>query len=804
MCGENGQDSLLVKRIIKMKLRTTSNVRVTHLFIAAVVTMVSLTGCGRKESAVKENHLTWEQVLRELVDLESLPDLRARSIQMISSFDRSGGNDDFNNFAAKAKEAGWVVLANLKGPGCLRRFWMTGTDPGHQVRIFIDGEKTPRIDSTFDDLFGFTPPWTPPLAQFINICRFSYIPVTYNESMRIETREPTVHPFWGPRRIFFQLSIESFPPDTSVESYPRQFTAEQLKAVEEVAAAWTHAIEHREVTFPESAPTLSIKPGQSQVLFEQNGSGVLKEWSIQLEAAEAKTWLRVDQEYIVQDAVLRVFYDGQTTPSIEVPAGDFFANAWRKRTYGSLWFTSGDNGYTCRLPMPYGKSIRIELENGSDRTIQVRFNSIQGSEKPADAGYLHAEYRRSAADSTQPHVVTRINGRGKYLGCFLGITGIDQSWWILEGDERIWVDGNSQPVWHGTGLEDYFNGGWYYRGVAFGALNGNYDRSPFRVSQFRHQGPDPVGFTNFFQFEFERMNDPQSGLPVKGHFQSVAYAYVDQPVAVARLSSDRNDRRAVINPLDRPTFMLQLVELERANDFIGAIHMIDEYIERYSGAEENGIYLLRKLEYRRLLGEPVTLTDYQPFLAGEHGETAKTQAELITWFHEQPDRAIVGMNVNGRGRLSLNGQHLLAGDHPFNLFFAGVELTNGIQQIAAQVDYQRSEPWVQVGIRMHEGFVGTGLGETLCSRTIDTNWRTAEPTAPAWKPVGVHEILRGVPDAPFIGGIPNAFVLVQSKSYPIRGIDWGYHQGTYYFRQMFDYPTTNWPTFSQTMTGLSR
>ncbi len=762
-------------------------------------------GCSKKGVTSKPADISWESCLRALVDFDSLPDLRERNITMISSFDRTGGNDDFNNFAAKSKENGWVVLADLKGPGCIRRFWMTGTDPGHPVRMFFDGEKTPRIEASFDDLFGATPPWIPPLAQFINICRYSYIPVTYNTSLRIEAREPTVHPFWGPRRIFFQLAVETFPDGTSVETYPRAFSQEQMNAVQAVGDTWRKYIESRDPGFEQSSGPLSeIAPGARADIVQLDGPGTISQFSITVQPANTTSWTQIDREFLLQDTVLRVFYDKQEKPSIEVPLGDFFANPWRQRAYGSLWFTSSGQDYTCRLPMPFAGHLRIEVENGADKPVSVGIKVDHVPTRSDHDGYLHAEFRRSSPDSTKPHVVTRLNGHGKYMGCSLGITGLDQSWWILEGDERIWVDSNTQPIWHGTGLEDYFNSGWYYRGVALGALNGNFDRSPFRVAQFRHQGPDPVGFRSFFQFEFERMNDQQSGLPVKGIFQSVAYAYLDKPGAVQSLGSDRNARRAVANPQERPTFMLQLVELERANDFTAAIRYIDEYIERYPDAEENGVFLLRRLEYRRLLGERVEDADYAPFLAGDHGANAKSQAELLTWFYGNTNRAIIGMNVNGRGRLFFNDNPVLAGDHPFNLFATGVELTNGLQRMAAQVEYQRTEPWVQVGIRMHEGFVGTGLGETLCNRNADAGWRNEVTDASRWKPIGVHEVLRGVPDAPFIGGIPNAFVLLQSKSYPVRGIDWGYYQGVYYFRQDFEYPTTNWPSYSTTMTGLSR
>lgn len=770
-------------------------------FVRWITALLFVSAC--KPAPPSGQTVSWESCLSALASMDHVPVLDERNITLYSSHDRSGGNNDFNNFHGPGSESGWVTLVDLNGPGCIRRLWMTGTDPGHPIRIYIDGDKTPRVEMSLDALFGATSPWTPPLAQYVNMCYYSYVPITYAMSIRIEIKEPNVHPIWGPRRIFYQVAAESFSSGTRVESYPKQMSQTQLQAAAEVGKRWTALIEERAITWPASTVQTPITSGQRSNVWEAEGSGNLVNWQVQVAPANDSTWSRIDQEYLLQDSVLRVYYDGQTVPSIETPLGVFFANAWRKRSYGSAWFTSSEDGYACRLPLPYAKGIRIEIENGADRDITVQFHAEQSHERAANYGYLHAEYRRSGPEGAQPHLVTRVNGKGKFLGCFLGVTGLDQSWWILEGDERMWVDGNSQPVWLGTGLEDYFNGGWYYRGSVFGALNANFDRSPFRVAQFRHQHPDPVSFTTFFQMEFERMKDERSGLPVKGWFQSVAYFYLEKPSGVAALPADRAVRRSVENPNHRSTTMIQLVELERANDFHAAKRLVEEYLERYPGAEEEGVFRLRHLEYRRYLGEPVGNNEYAPFLTGIHGETAKQHAELLVWFYEQSDRALVGLNSNGKTRLFLNNQFLLSGDHPYNLFVVGTIVTNGSQRLAAQTDMVRGDAWVQAGIRTRDGVAGFGPG-TMANRNVETNWRNKPAVPPAWQPVGIRQIPRGVPDAPYIGGIPNAFILVQSKSYPVTGFDWAYHQGTYYFIKDFEAPVTNWPSFSSIMTGLQK
>jgi len=773
-----------------------------HIFPAIMAAGLLLAGCGKPSGTVTYS-VSWEDCLNQLVNFDQLASLDPVNLKTLTSYDRTGGNNDFNNFAGKSRNAGWVVLADEKGPGCIRRFWMTGTDPGHPIRIYIDGESTPRIDSTLDDLFGQTEPWTPPLSHYVNMCFYSYIPITFNKSIRIEVKEPNVHPMWGPRRIFFQIAVESFSSGTSVESYPTAFTANQLQAARTINDRWQSLIESRTIPDLENQTSTTIPPQAAGTMVELPGPLMINHWTLHVQPADPQSWSALDKARLIDDAVLRVYYDGQASPGIDVPLGDFFGNAWNKRSFSSVWMTSAEDGFECRLPLPFKQGIKVELLNGSDHSVSVAFHYSTRPYPTNLTGYLHAEYRKSGPGGGRNHAVTKINGRGKYLGCFLGVTGLDASWWILEGDERMWVDGQSNPVWLGTGLEDYFNGGWYYRGVAFGGLNGNLDRAPFRSAQYRHQHADPVTFNQYFFMEFERMNDEQSGRPVNGYFESTAYLYMEKPTPVAACPVDRNDRRAVENPNDQKTFMLQLVELERSNDFEAAIRAIQEYIEKYPGSDELGVYRLRMLEYRRLLGEAVTSADYEAFRLGNEGPAAQEQVKLLDWFYESENRAIVGLSVNGKGKLFLDGRMVLNGDHPFYLFTAGIELTPGPHQIAAQVDYQRDSPWLQAGIRTHQGVAGTGPG-TSASLAESGNWKTDPVSSLNWHRIGIRDIPRGVPDAPFIGGIANAFILVQSKSYPVSAPDWIYYRKTALFREDFTIPLSGWPEFSVPMTGLRK
>ena len=41
---------------------------------------------------------------------------------------------------------------------------------------------------------------------------------------------------------------------------------------------------------------------------------------------------------------------------------------------------------------------------------------------------------------------------------------LGDDWDYLERDEQVFVDGEATPSWRGTGIEDFFGGGFYFRG----------------------------------------------------------------------------------------------------------------------------------------------------------------------------------------------------------------------------------------------------------------------------------------------------------------------------------------------------
>src|SRR5205085_12203449 len=117
----------------------------------------------------------------------------------------------------------------------------------------------------------------------------------------------------------------------------------------------------------------------------------------------------------------------------------------------------------------------------------------------ADRGklaYFHAKWGRVKTESGRHVTLLETAGKGHFVGVNLNMQG-DHGLWFLEGDEKIYVDGEDRPSIHGTGLEDYFTAGWYFdRGTFslpyYGAIVKDDPNS--RIAAYRYQISDCVPF----------------------------------------------------------------------------------------------------------------------------------------------------------------------------------------------------------------------------------------------------------------------------------------------------------------------
>ena len=248
-------------------------------------------------------------------------------------------------------------------------------------------------------------------------------------------------------------------------------------------------------------------------------------------------------------AVLRFYWDGSEVPSVEVPLGDFFANAYVPRftQMSSLAVcVNPRQGLNCYWPMPFRTSCRITVENLADEDFILYYQvDYDLGETPEDAGYFHARFRRSnPLPYKEVHtILDGVKGRGQYVGTYM-FWGVNNNNWWGEGEIKFYMDGDRDyPTICGTGTEDYFCGAYNfdnehayekfttpYSGMIPYKPDGLYDSNQ-RFSLYRWHLTDPIRFSEDLRVTIQALGWRSGGryLPLQDDISSVAYFYLDHP-----------------------------------------------------------------------------------------------------------------------------------------------------------------------------------------------------------------------------------------------------------------------------------
>jgi hypothetical protein len=316
-----------------------------------------------------------------------------------------------------------------------------------------------------------------------------------------------------------------------------------------------------------------IAPGETAVLLETDGPGKITHlWITMLEYPGHET--------LARDIVLRMYWEGSTVPSVEVPIGDFFGLGHaltpqfyerRKFMVNSAPITVGGNerAMNCYWPMPFRKSARIEIFNNGAVSCKLFYYHVdyELAEQPADAGLFHAVFKSDLArhgqapneeyrnlDGKDNFVMLETEGRGHYAGCFYYADTDPGGWWG-EGDEMIFLDHSAMPVIYGTGTEDYFNNAWGFREPYcfpyYGAplLAKRPDGGEWSTL-YRFHIPDPVHFQEHIKVTMECWWEPEKTISIA----CVAFWYQDKPVAARDplpAGAANHPRRHPLAPEDR-------------------------------------------------------------------------------------------------------------------------------------------------------------------------------------------------------------------------------------------------------------
>jgi len=450
--------------------------------LAALASLIISASCSN------EPVITFRSLLKEMADPESItrfPDHGYRLVQF-SSYDRQSihpdsagwfANNDYTQFIREEFNDGRreYVMLEAEGPGAIVRWWMTFGNTNalnSYVRVYIDGMESPVIEGMAPELVGrgllapdplsaAVSPLTEPQRQGYNL----YLPIPFSEKCKItlENDSVVITPQRRTPSIYYNIGARLYEKGTRVVSMKNEMLTEDTLAIFECARTLLqeHGAENKNDL--KSFSSGKYAPGEAcSVIISKPGFAV-SSFTLKLAGKDTVAALK--------HSIIRMRFDGKET--VEVPAGCFFGTGYAYNSYRTL-FTAADADGTIssfRL-MPFRDSCEISVVNGtSDSLIIVASATLSPYQWDESSMHFGASWKEYAAVETAGsentggtglHTdlnIADLRGRGLYAGDAVLVFNSADAWWG-EGDEKIYVDGETFPSSFGTGTEDYYGYAW--------------------------------------------------------------------------------------------------------------------------------------------------------------------------------------------------------------------------------------------------------------------------------------------------------------------------------------------------------
>jgi hypothetical protein len=425
-------------------------------------------------------------LLNEMSDPRSLTKDSVPSYQSFqsSSWDREElkgkgtkewfANKDYDNYIRKeenGKRTEWVIM-DAKGPGAITRWWIPQISllGNRIVRIYLDDNPVPVIEENYEKLingssfvkwpFAFTSSdekdakyqYSLPVGHPRQMGADIYLPIPFAKACRV-TLDDSV--------FYYCIDYRMYKTGTRVKTFSKKEFNGDKELMASVARKLQLSANTRYATLKKAG---ILEKSQILKIDLPSGPHAINGIYLKINSRNNKQMNRA--------TILQVVVDGKQTvwsPVSEFFGGGIYARPAKNRNIE----VTADGWMISNWTMPYRRSAQIIIKNYAEDPVKAEMKaSVENYQWTASSMYFHANWHEEApliGPSFKDWNYIDINGKGKYVGDVLTIYSVPKNWWG-EGDEKIYINGESFPSQLGTGLEDYYGFAW---GLA------NYFNSPF-------------------------------------------------------------------------------------------------------------------------------------------------------------------------------------------------------------------------------------------------------------------------------------------------------------------------------------
>ncbi len=478
---------------------------------------------GSPSTGVTLNGLLNEMVDRDAVARWPEP---AFTVRQASSYDRSRispdkpgwfANNDSSNYLRTEMNKGRNerVMMDAEGPGAIVRFFFTNSGQRNaRIRIYLDGSDQAAIEWPTSDLLDGDLKVGEPLqsrhpAPLNHGGATLYLPIPYARSCKVTLEEPD--PDHAGNR-YYHIDYRTYARGATVETFSHSALEAARPTIDRV---------NRLLSVPPTPRTSvvrgfdrTLEAGEEASIDLPAGPSAIR----QLELTVAAGLSPAAREQALRSVIFRAAFDDEKE-AIWCPVGDFIGSGAGGRPLASWQRTVDDRGTAVsRWTMPYQNHARLTLQNLGSFAVKVKLTARIGTWNWDDRSlHFHCNWHQETHIPARPfrdwNFVT-VTGRGVLVGDVMSVYNPLRSWYG-EGNEKIWVDGDTFPSHLGTGTEDYYNASWAPNPV-FQTPFANHPRIDEPLSQgqnvyTRSRSLDAIPFTQSLKFDFEIItwNDSQ-------------------------------------------------------------------------------------------------------------------------------------------------------------------------------------------------------------------------------------------------------------------------------------------------------